>query len=782
MERFERAYGHWLLRFRWLVILLSVGAVLFAASGGKYLGFTTNYRVFFSENNPQLLAFDALEAQYSKNDNVLFVLTPKDGNVFIPETLGAIEELTAEAWKIPFSIRVDSLSNFQNTEAEADDLIVGDLYTDARSLQSEDLQKIREIALHEPLLINRLISSDGSVAGVNVTIQLPGKDEMGETPAVVSYARDLVDKIQQAYPDIDIRLTGMILMNNAFSESSQGDMQSLVPLSFALMLLTLGFLIRGVSGTLVTTLVILLSIVAAMGVAGFIGYPITPPSASSPTIILTVAIANCVHILMTMLHEMRRGREKKEAIVESLRVNLQPVFLTSLTTAIGFLTMNFSEVPPFQHLGNIVAIGVVVSFLLSVTFLPAIMSLLPVRVRVREDGRPHAMQHFAEFVVKKRTLLLWGFGGFVILLTAAISRNELNDVFVHYFDESVDFRTASDYTTEHLTGLYIADYSLESGEEGGISSPAFLHDVAAFAGWYRQQPETIHVNTLTDIMKRLNKNLHGDDPAYYRLPVERNLSAQYLLLYEMSLPYGLDLNNQINVDKSATRMTVTLKTLSTNEVLDLMERARAWQLTHAPAIKSAVPSGPTVMFAHIGKRNIVSMLIGTTLALVLISLILIAAMRSFKIGMVSLMPNLVPAAMGFGFWGLLQGEVGLALSVVTGMTLGIVVDDTVHFLSKYLRARREKGFGSPDAVRYAFNSVGRALVVTSIVLVVGFLVLSQSAFKLNSDMGLLTAIVIAFALAADFLLLPALLMKIEEKSNEDKEIDSDRAVAQSGGI
>ena len=173
-----------------------------------------------------------------------------------------------------------------------------------------------------------------------------------------------------------------------------------------------------------------------------------------------------------------------------------------------------------------------------------------------------------------------------------------------------------------------------------------------------------------------------------------------------------------------------------------------------------------MMFAHIGKRNIISMLAGTTIALVLISLIMIIALRSFKLGLVSMVPNLVPAAMGFGIWGIFVGEIGLGLSVVTSMTLGIVVDDTVHFMSKYRRARVEKGYDSEQAVRYAFTSVGRALLVTSVVLIAGFLVLSFSAFKLNSDMGLLTALVIALALLADFLLLPPLLMKIEGKSNE----------------
>ena len=249
-----------------------------------------------------------------------------------------------------------------------------------------------------------------------------------------------------------------------------------------------------------------------------------------------------------------------------------------------------------------------------------------------------------------------------------------------------------------------------------------------------------------------------------KIPDERNLAAQYLLMYEMSLPYGLDLNNQIDINKSALRMTVSIQTLSSNEIIELGNRAQKWLSKNTKQIKVAEGTGPTMMFANIGQRNISSMLIATTLALVLISAILMFAFRSFKTGLISMIPNLVPAAMGFGLWGLLIGEVGLALSVVTTMTLGIVVDDTVHFLSKYLRARREHGLTSPDAVRYAFKHVGRALLTTSIVLVAGFIVLAQSHFKMNSDMGMLTSIVIAFALIADFFFLPPLLMKLEKKS------------------
>jgi len=768
MHKFESAYSRWVMNNRLLIIITTLVLVALVGRGMGNLEFTNNYRVFFGADNPELLAFEALEKTYSKNDNVLFVITPKDGNVFTRKNLAVIKELTDKSWQIPFSTRVDSITNYQHSESlAADDLDVGDLVKNPSALSAADLAKIKNVSLNEPILNGRLISDNGETAGVNITINLPGKDLTAENPEVVAYVRKLAEEVKKANPDMEVRLTGMILMNAAFNEASMKDMKSLVLYSFLVMLLFLGFLVRSIGPTIATFFVIMLSIITALGIGGYIGFPMTPPSASAPTIILTVAIANSVHILVTFLHDMRSGTGKNEALGESLRINLQPVFLASVTTAIGFLSMNFSEVPPFRHLGNLVAFGVLASFLFSTTFLPALISFMPVRVKVKKQENDHMMARFGEFVVARRNVLLWGMVAVVAVLVSFLPRNELNDIFVEYFDEDVVFRQDVDYAAEHLSSTYVIEYSLKSGEPGGISNPGYMHDVEAFSNWYRQQPETEHVNTLSDTMKRLNKNMHDDNPDFYRLPEERDLSAQYLLLYEMNLPYGLDLNNQIDIDKSSTRVLVTTKILSSNHLVELENRAAAWLKANAPNITEGMGSGTTLMFAHIGKRNIISMLKGTTLALIMISFILILAFRSFKVGMISIVPNLVPAAMGFGIWGIFVGEVGLGLSVVSGMTLGIVVDDTVHFLSKYLRARREGNLSPSEAVKYAFNTVGRALLVTSVVLVAGFLVLALSDFKLNSGMGLLTSIIIALALIADFLLLPSLLMKIEEKRNEN---------------
>ena len=761
MNAFEAAYAKWVLGHRWLLIVLGLIGVCAGTYGSKNLYFDSSYRVMFGKDNPQLLAFETLERTYAKTDNVMIVIAPRDGQVFTRETLSAVEALTEAAWQTPYSNRVDSITNFQHTEATEDDLIVRDMVKDALALADDDVERVRELVMAEPALYKRLISERGDVTAINVTTQIPVEVLNEATPEVVSAVRTMVAEFKKDHPDIDIYLTGMVMMNNTFFESAVNDMSSLIPMSFALMLVLLAILVGGIFGTSVALLVIGFSITTAMGIAGHLGFAVTSPTSIAPIIILTVAIANCVHLLVTFLHGLRQGENRIAAMAESLRVNLQPVFVASLTTAIGFLTLNFSDVPPFRDLGTIVAIGVIVSFVLSVTFLPSMITLLPIHARQKHDTDGALMEHLAEFVIKRRKVLLWSTTVVIVASVANVPRNELNDIFLHYFDKSITFRADTDFTLDNLTGLFVIHYSLESGESGGISDPAFLGDVERFSEWLEKQQEIIHVDRLTNVMKRLNKNMHADDVSFYRLPKDRELAAQYLLLYEMSLPYGLDLNNQINVDKSSTKVSATMTLVSSNEQVAFDARALAWLDENAHTVASASSAGANLMFSNIGKRNIKAMLAGTTVALVLIFLILIVALRSLKLGLISLIPNLVPAAMGFGLWGIFVGEVGLALSIVASLTLGIVVDDTVHFLSKYLRARREKGLPAPDAVRYAFKTVGHALFVTSIVLVAGFSVLATSNFEINSGMGKMSAIVISLAIFIDFLLLPPLLMKIE---------------------
>lgn len=752
-SRFVTAHPWWIL----LIVIIAVSSM---GAGLVKLEFDNDYRVYFSKENPQLQAFNAIQNTYNKSDSVLFVLQPEDGNVFTSKTLQAIKTLTEKSWQLPYSSRVDSVTNFQHTQADEDELLVADLVVDP-FVSAVEIEKIKQVALHEPYLVNRLVAKKGHVAGVNVIIQLPGESP-NEVMEVAMDTRELAAEIEAQFPGMKIHLTGMAMMSNAFNESAMNDNKLLVPVMYIIVTLTLLLCLRSITATVTVVVLIVFSVISALGIAGWLDMSLTPTSAIAPTIILTMAVADCVHILVTQLHNMRIGHEKIQAIQESLRINFQPIFLTSLTTAIGFLSMNFSDAPPFRDLGNIVAMGVMLAWLLSITFLPAMMTILPAKVKLKDDLDNSGMKRIAEWVIRYRKPLLIVNGIIALVMMAFVPKNQLNDEFVKYFDQTTEFRQATDFLNNNMGGMYTIEFSIHALEKGGVNEPKFLEDVQGLIDWLLRQPETIHTNTLTDIFKRLNKNMHGDDDEWYRLPAERELAAQYLLMYEMSLPYGLDLNDQINIDKSGIRVIATLESMSSNNMLAVEERIKQWLALNMNEYKVELAS-PILMFSHIGSRNIIRMVIGSGLALILISFLLMIAFKSIKLGLISLIPNLVPAGIAFGIWGLIDGQIGLGLSVVTGMTLGIVVDDTVHFISKYRHARIEKAMSSQDAVRYAFATVGVALWITSAVLVGGFMILSLSHFLLNSQMGLMTAITIAVALVLDLLFLPPLLMYMDKK-------------------
>ena len=754
-----------MLAARWPVILATLVSVAVASSGIFLLEFSANYRIFFDDDNPQILALESLENTYGKNENVVFLIVPDDGDATSQKALSAAIWLTKNAWKTPYSRRVDSLANFQHTTADGDELFVRNLVDPKELAQDEARSRTRAVALSDPRIAGSILGRNGDVSVVNVTVELP-EDKLLEAAAeIAEFARSLAAEAEERFPGIDLRIVGTVMINRTFVEASINSQMIFLPASLLLMALILGVLTRGWPGVAATGTIIVFSVLASLGLGAWVGLPFSPPLSPAPTIVLMIVVANCVHILVTLQQRLRAGDSKHDALVEAIRLNLHPVFLASLTTALGFLSMNFSEVPPYRHLGNIVAFGIAASFLLSVTFLPALLSLLPVRAPKERRLPGPTMKSLAASVLNHRKAVIVVWLVIVPAMMLAIPRNELNDVLVHFFDKSVEFRQDTDFMDEHLSGNTLLEYSLRASSEGGVTDPRFLAEISKFAGWYREQPRVRHVSVITDTFRQLNKSMHGDDEAEYRIPESKELAAQYLLLYELSLPRGLDLNNQIDSSRSATRLSISAQTLNSQEVLELNARAAAWLKENATHVAGINSTGPAALFAYIGQRNIHAMLIGTIVVLLAISAILLFALRSLRLGLISLVPNLVPAVLGFGVWGLTVGQVGLSLSVVVAMTIGIVVDDTVHFLSKYQRARREYGMGSEEAVRHVFETTGRALFTTTVVLVAGFLILIFSPFVPTAQVGILTAMIIGFALIADLTLLPALLTSTAKRKS-----------------
>ena len=555
-------------------------------------------------------------------------------------------------------------------------------------------------------------------------------------------------QIRARFPEVDIHLTGTTSFNRALGNAVTGDLKTLVVLSYVVILLAL---------------VISFAVVTTMGTFGWYNAVLAAVSGFVPRVVMTIAVADSVHILSSYYYELRRGRAKETALAESLRINMMPIFITSITTIVGVLILNFSDSPPYRELGNMIAVGVAYAFVLSLTLLPAFLMWAGIRNPSAGRVLEAMMSGFANWVICHYRVLLVTVGLLILTLASFIPQNMLSERWHEYFDETFEARRSLDAIDENLHWLQVIRYSVDSGRGYGIHEPEYMKALERFATWYEAQPEVSHVSRLTHVIKRLNQNLHNDDPVFYQLPDSAALIAQYLLLYELSLPLGLGLENTVNVDRSATQMVAYVQRGDSGDLLNLDRRAREWVARQAPELTVAEGTGLDMVFAHINHRNIKGLLKGMVIALIVISILLVFALRSLRLGLLSLMANLAPAALAYGTWGLVHGKIDLSAAIVMCISIGIVVDDTVHFLSKYLHARRNLGLYGADAMRFTFNTVGVALSVTTVVLVAGFVVLTASHFTPSIVTGALLAMTLAYSLFVDFLFMPPLLITLDKR-------------------
>ena len=759
MPSLLESYINFIMRHRiWVIIVVLLGSIA-ASTGMSKLTFASDYRVFFGADNPDLKKWDDYQATFSNNDNVLFVLQFPTGDSFDRDMAMVIEDLTERAWTLPNATRVDSLSNYQRTLVIDDFLEVVNLIEGAQDLTDEELRERAEYAMNEPVIYRALLAENMRTNGVNVNIELQGDpDAEGRRTAIA--AHKMASELENQYPGLTVAMNGSMILNYGFVESGERDAMTLIPAMYGVMLFLTLVMLRSFWGMVATLITIIFSTTVALGVAGALGMKLAPVTIIAPNIILTLAVADCIHIISSVQKHLRAGMDRMTAIKEAVRKNFTAIFITSATTAVGFLSLNYSDAPPFQYLGNITAFGVVAAWILAITFVPAFLSFMPLKpaAKPKTGFLERLLARFANMVIHNaRRVLIVGTVASVALIAMAATNN-LDDRMSTYFSKELQIRQDIDFASEHLRGQDIFEYEMRSGRPGGISEPAYLQNMERFVVWLRAQPEVDQVTAFSDVIKRLNQNMNSGSPDFYSIPENPELAAQYLLLYELSLPFGLDLNNQINIDKSSTRLSVVIKDMTLKAQESYHLRVEDWVASNNLQDMVASPTGVSKIFASLSFRNIVEMLTGNVIAVITIGAMMVFTLRSFSIGLISVITNAVPALITFGLWAIFVGHIGLAAAVIGAASLGIVVDDSVHFLTKYLRGRRDKNLSKEDSIRYAFAEVGEAIVFTSIIVGAGFALIAFSTFQINAQLGLLTAITVLVAMLFDFLVLPAILL------------------------
>ena len=708
-------------------------------------------------DSPRTRELIRLENEYARNNNVMVMFSVAEGRVIEPRALEALRFFTENAWQIPYVQRVDSIINFQYSHAQGDDLIVDDLVPeDPLSLNEQELARIEKIALNEPRLAGFLISADGKSTAVNMTFNV----ELHDSVALLQIQEkvdDLVERINALHPDFEVHETGFIELCLGWLNAMTFDVKYMFSSAFLLMCGALFLFYRGITITAVTMLLGIMSVVVSLGLVGYFQAKLHPPAVIGSLVILMLALADSVHIVKRTRMLLAKGWSQKEAIAESLKFNVKPVFITSLTTSIGFLSFLASGYAGLRLMGVYVAFGVMYACLLSLTFLPAIMTWLRLKPGSLKE-RTFNADLFAEWIFRLRWLVVVLTAPVIIISGLVITHTPLDDSPTHYISTTQPFRQDQIAIEEKLTGSIEIVIELDSGQPQGVSNPEFMAEVERFSEWLRALQEVRSVSVYTDTMKHLNQNMHGDQANWYRYPGQQDLAAQYLLLYELSLPYGLDLTNQINFDKSATRLSMTINDMTAVDMLALSKRIENWLSANTSYLEPTEPGGDTLSLGNASLESLEGMFYGALSALVVIGIILLITFRHVMPGILCTIMVISPLSVSFGIWSLQVGYFDAGATLTMSMVIGIVVDNAVHFVSKYQLATTEMGMSPRDAVRYVISNVSSALIANTLVLAAGFSILFYSAFTANAEMGILTVMSLLVGLFGTFTLLPSLLV------------------------
>ena len=753
-----------IIRYRPLCIIISILILAGLAQGLSKINFNPDINAFFPENDTLTTSHLSIEDTYSSMDNAVIGIGVKEGTVFTNEVLSLIEDLTERAWKTPHSLRVDSLSNYSYVSADGDDLYIEPFLEGSSTYDLKTLKEKELIIEEEELAYGAIISKDKKTSLINIVFDPPRKDIEAEYQESLNYVLGFIEEARKNHPEVDLIISGIVYMEYQSPMLLKAQMPKLMPTAILVILLTLFLLLRSLVAVAGSFLVILMSVVSAMGSIGFMSGDIAQPFIMVPILIATLAVADCVHLFTLYFQNLDSSRKSKEAMLESLKLNLQPLFLTSLTTAIGFLSLNLAPVEPLRGIGNGVAVGVFLAFIFTVLLLAPIVSYFNVKQSKNINFQKNIARKLGKFSIKNYKRLLVIVPVISCFLMAFIPLNKTNDNPLEFYSERYTTSAAdSKWISQRIGGTFPVSYELNS--QGIVSDPEFLREVDKFSEWLASNKEVLHVSSLSKIMKNLNKTLHGKQDEWNIIPTEPDLSAQYLFFYEMSLPYGLDLTNSISQNKESIKLVASLKELGSLEYREFAKRVENYASQNMPEDMVSIGTGTRPIFAFMSNMLITQLTYALGIGIVLITATIILFFRSLRYGMLTSVTNLLPIGVAFGIWAIVSGEISMLVGIGMGTTLGIIVDFTVHFLSKYLHARRQKNLSAEEAVEYAFETVGFALIITSFSLILGFLVLLQAFFIPIHGFVLFSSIAFLSALIIDLLLFPALLITWDKRYN-----------------
>ena len=758
-----KKYIDFLDKFRWLIVIGVPLLVLVLASNLKHLEMDGSYRIWFGEDSKTLMDYDNFRRTFGNDDAVIISFKDENG-IFSKKALESIDNITQALWRMKYVARVDSITNYQYVHSdpeEPDDVIVEDFIQNISSADKSYLQNRKDIAINDPLIVDGFISKDATTTMISARLTPKVNDESDKSMEIMKLVNEILA------PEIERTgykywLNGGPPLNQAFVEIGTSDATTFTPLVIIASMILLFLLFRRVSGALIPIGVVVFTFMIVLAVQVLLGYKLNNFTANLPVFVVAIGIADAVHLYIIWIMYKREGQGNKDAVLHSVQKNMLPVFLTSLTTAIGFATLTISKVIPVLTLGIATASGAVLAFLISLFWMPALLLLLKkdVKAEVVKKVANRKPLGYGDFIVRNDKKIVLITTLIFAILAIGLFKVKVDSNTIRYFDKSVEIRKSTEFIMENLTGPMAYEIIVDSGKKNGIKDPRFMKMVEKFYKDYQAKfPDVRHLSSLMDIVKRFNKVLDNKD----EIPDNQNLIAQYLLLYSLSLPQGMEINDKMDIDEQKLRISAQVNIVDTSKDLEMINYAHDWW-KNTPY--SASVQGQTAMFAYMQKDVTDTLIYSLSLAILLVSIVMLLIFKQIKLLWVFLLPNILPVLLVVGLMGWIGINIDIGVAIAGAIIIGVAVDDTIHFLVKYFDARK-KGLNLAQSFDEVLHYAGKAILFTTIILSISFSIFAFSSFTPNQNFGIVTASALIIAFVVDMLLLPALLSITQKEEKLD---------------
>tara|TARA_B110000503_G_scaffold50909_1_gene82405 strand:+ start:131896 stop:134196 length:2301 start_codon:yes stop_codon:yes gene_type:complete len=712
-----------------------------------------------SEDDPYRLEVAQVNKDFPPSTSVLFAFMSPEGDVFNMDMLKAMQDLTDRYTDVESAVSVASLINHRLDAVDADIHRRDYLLPELDELTAQDLVKIREIALKDEDLTQSMLSPEGDMALAVIKFQATSEEQETQL-RIAKTVVDLRDSLREQYPDQNIYVLGRILFEYDNYNAQVKDSKYLFPIVMLTVLGLMYFCLGSLSFALAIAAVSVMSVGLTVGAVGWAQVPFNQISNMGPLVVFMIAMADSIHLVSVYLQGLHKSLSKFEALRESLRVNIQPVTLATVTTAMGFLSLNYCASPGIYGFGNVVAIGVVWAFLVTFTLLPALILLLPVKKVPKPLGVKGFINFVANLVANHGTPLFWGSLTLIAVTFAMLPLNKVDFDRFSFIDKDSDFHTVISALAEKIGNDQSLVYSIDSGKYYGITEPEFLRKIEEFSLWLEEQPQTSFVTSYTGFLKNRNMAENDNDPAWEVLPEDNLQIIDYLVGYQLVQEIEPQLEPIFNADYSAIRLVVGTSNLSNVQLLDFSEQIEDWITLNMDPAYDVLHGDNSILYARLNKTISLQLMEGFTVSFLLITATLLVGLKSVRYGLLSIIPNLFPATIVFGIWGFLVGELSPYILMLFSISIGLVVDDSVHVLSKYIVARRD-GESPEAAVQYSLDKAGSAITITTLSLAVGTFILVLSNTFYYQNVALLLTPIIIVALLLDLLFLPPLLVRFD---------------------